>query len=48
MKKGLPVKFIFKKKIVDFIFKLGPTNLVPAVAVIREGQVLFILTGRKE
>jgi len=24
-----------------------PTNLVPAVAVIREGQVLFVMTGRK-
>jgi len=24
-----------------------PTNLVPAVAVIREGKVLFVLTGRK-
>ena len=24
-----------------------PANLVPAAAVIREGQVLFILTGRK-
>ena len=24
-----------------------PTNLVPAVAVIREGQALFGITGRK-
>ena len=27
---------------------LVPTNLVPAVAVIREGQALFKITGRKE
>ena len=25
-----------------------PANLVPAVAVIREGQALFKITGRKE
>ena len=30
------------------LIKLGaPTNFVPAVAVIRKGQVFFVLTGRK-
>jgi len=28
--------------------KRVPANFVPAAAVIRRGQVLFILTGRKE
>ena len=31
---------VFKKKV--------PANLVPAAAVIREGQALFEITGRKE
>jgi len=34
-------------KIMTLIGKVVPTNLVPAVAVTREGQVLFVLTGRK-
>ena len=35
------------KKMVTLFKEEVPTNLVPAVAVIREGQALFVLTGRK-
>jgi len=40
-------RFLTPMKIMTLIGKVVPTNLVPAVAVTREGQVLFVLTGRK-
>lgn len=36
-----------KKEIKDNTQGKALANLVPAAAVIREGQVLFIMTGRK-
>ena len=46
------VPLVFKKKkrkkeIKDKTQGKALANLVPAAAVIREGQVLFIMTGRK-
>lgn len=35
------------KKIKTVFGKVAPANLVPAAAVIREGQALFDQTGRK-
>ena len=29
-------------------YRIVPANSVPAAAVIQKGQVLFIITGRKE
>jgi len=40
-------KILTPWKIMTLIGNVVPTNLVPAVAVTREGQVLFVLTGRK-
>ena len=36
------------KKIVTLFWKEAPANLVPAAAVIREGQALSGIIGRKE
>lgn len=42
------VSFIsVKEKIMTFYRKV-PANLVPAAAVIREGQTMFSMIGRKE
>jgi hypothetical protein len=40
-------KILLPKKIKTVFGKVVPANLVPAAAVIREGQVLFVHTGRK-
>ena len=40
-------KILGQKKIVTVFWWKVPTKLVPAVAVIRVGQVLFNVTGRK-
>ena len=34
-------------KIMTVIYEKDPANFVPAAAVKRRGQVLFIVTGRK-
>ena len=41
---------ILSLKMIMTLFKevIVPANLVPAAAVIREGQALFGITGRKE
>jgi len=40
-------KTLISRKIMTLFEEEVPTNLVPAVEVIREGQVLFVMTGRK-
>ena len=40
-------KTLLPKKIETVFGKVVPANLVPAAAVIREGQELFVHTGRK-
>ena len=40
-------KALSSRKIMTVLEEEVPTNLVPAVAVIREGQALFEITGRK-
>ena len=40
-------KTLLPKKIETVFGKVVPANLVPAAAVIRGGQVLFVHTGRK-
>ena len=41
------LKPLLPKKIETVFGKVVPANLVPAAAVIRGGQVLFVDTGRK-
>ena len=49
MKKAqLVVKFIFSLKIMTSMKWIVPANSVPAAAVIRGGQALFEMIGRKE
>ena len=40
-------KVLSTRRIMTLLVKEVPTNLVPAVAVIRGGRVLFSVTGRK-
>ena len=40
-------KVLSMRRIVTLLIKEVPTNLVPAVAVIREGQALLFVTGCK-
>ena len=48
MKANLVVKFFQLIMIMTLIKEEVPANLVPAAAVIREGQALFVVIGRKE
>ena len=41
-------KVLSTRKIMTLLVKEVPTNLVPAVAVIRGGQALFYVTGCKK
>ena len=41
-------KALSMRKIMTLLIKEVPANSVPAAAVIRGGQVLFGMTGRKE
>ena len=50
MRKAVKIKgrnTLLPKKIETVFGKVAPANLVPAAAVIRGGQVLFVHTGRK-
>ena len=42
------VKFTFSLKIMTLMKGIVPANSVPAAAVIRGGQALFEMIGRKE
>jgi hypothetical protein len=44
---GLRRKFIALRRIMTLLKEEVPANFVPAAAVIRRGQVLLIITGRK-
>ena len=48
MKAQLVVKFTFSLKIMTLMKGIVPANSVPAAAVIRGGQALFEMIGRKE
>ena len=43
---GVNRKHLYIARIMTVRYQLGPANPVPAAAVIREGQALFIVTWR--
>ena len=47
MRRLTVVKLFRRLKFIDLIGKEAPANFVPAAAVKRGGQALFVVTGRK-